>query len=584
MNTSILSLFAAALLACASSGCSTAPAHSAAAAGAAPAVAVAAAAPHSTEINLVALNDFHGHLEASKFVYKSVAEAQEKTMQAGGIDNLAAALQAYRREDPKLLFVGAGDLVGASPAMSSMWADEPSLAALNMLGMDLSSVGNHEFDQGKIELLRKQNGGCASPLKAKACKFNADFKGASFTYLAANVTDSASGAPFMPAYAIREVKGIKIAFIGAVLKDTASVVTASGIAGLSFGDEAQAINLAVAHARGEGAKVFVVLIHQGGDTPEAFDKPDCSQLHGPIVGIARQLDPAVRLIISGHTHKGFQCKIEGRTITQAQMGGHVLTRIKLLVEANGAIDDIAVRNVPVVPGQYAPDPKVAGYLAAIEAKSQAALARPVARVASRSVVRKLNGAGESALGGMIADAAVAATRASGVQIGFMNVGGMRADFDVGADLVATFGQAQVVLPFSNTLVTMDMTGAQIRGLLEQQFQRPNGDDHAAMLQVSSGLHYRWDNARPAGAKVVPGSIRINGLPLDERKTYRVVANNFLAEGADGFPMFAQASNKHDTNIVDLDAFIALLVQRQPGAAANAADAAKTAAARIERLH
>lgn len=552
-----------------------------AAAGCAPIAPTPAGAP--LEINLVALNDFHGHLESSKFVYKSARDPLEKTITAGGIDNLAAALQAYRREDKDLLFVGAGDLVGASPAMSSMWADEPSLAALGMLGMDISSVGNHEFDQGKVELLRKQQGGCASPLRTKACKYSPDFKGAAFTYLAANVTDSATGQPFMPAYAIRQVKGVKIAFIGAVLKDTASVVTASGIAGLSFGDEAEAINKAAANARKEGATAFVVLIHEGGDTPEAFDQPECSQLKGPIVGIAHKLDPAIRLIVSGHTHKGFQCKVEGRTITQAQMGGHVLTRIKLMVDAaSGAVRDVDVRNVPVLPGQYPADPKVADYLAAIKARSRDALARPVARVTTRIVNRKQNAAGETPLGSLIADAVVEATRSEGVQIGFMNVGGMRADFDVGPDLVATFGQAQVVLPFSNTLVVMDMTGAQIKGLLEQQFQRPSADDHAAMLQVSSGLRYRWDNSRPAGAKVVPGSITINGAPLDDTKTYRVVANNFLAEGADGFPMFARATNKRDTNIVDLDAFVGLLVKREK--AGPAAPAAATSGPRIERLN
>ncbi|MDB5961317.1 MAG: bifunctional metallophosphatase/5-nucleotidase [Massilia sp.] len=566
MNKTYLSLAAAALIA---AGCAPL----------APTVGVARA---PLEINLVALNDFHGHLDSSKFTYKSAFEASEKTITAGGIDNLAAALQAYRKEDKDLLFVGAGDLVGASPAMSSMWADEPSLAALNMLGMDLSSVGNHEFDQGKMELLRKQKGGCASSLPAKACKLDPAFKGAAFTYLAANVTDVASGQPFMPAYAIREVKGVKIAFIGAVLKDTASVVTASGIAGLSFGDEAEAINKAAADARREGATAFVVLIHEGGNTPEAFDQAECSQLKGPIVGIARRLDPAIRLIVSGHTHKGFQCKVEGRTVTQAQMGGHVLTRIKLSVDAaSGAVQDVKVRNVPVVAGQYPADPKVADYLAAIKARSRDALARPVARVASRSVNRKLNPAGESALGSLVADAVVEATRAEGVQVGFMNVGGLRADFEVGADLVATFGQAQVVLPFSNTLVVMDMTGAQIRGLLEQQFKRP-GDDHPAMLQVSSSLRYRWDNKRPAGAKVVPDSIFINGAPLIDTSTYRVVANNFLAEGADGFPMFAQATNKRDTNIVDLDAFVGLLAKREK--ALNPPAAAVTTAPRIERLN
>ena len=541
--------------------------------------APAALAP--IDINLVALNDFHGHLEASKFVYTSARDRKEATVSAGGIDNLGAALQAFRKEDKDLLLVGAGDLVGASPAMSSMWADEPSIDALGMLGMRFSSVGNHEFDQGRLELLRKQNGGCVSALPAKACKLAPDFRGAQFTYLAANVIDNSTGKPLLPAYYIEQVKGVKVAFIGAVLEDTASVVMASGIAGLTFLDEATAINQAALAARAQGATAFVVLIHQGGSTPEPFDQPDCSQLKGPIVGIARRLDPAIRLVISGHTHRGFQCKVDGRTITQAQMGGHVLSRITLSIDpATGSVRDVAVRNVPVLTGEYPADPKVAAFLESVKARSKSALARPVARVAARSTGRKMNAAGESPLGNMIADAVVEATRAQGVQLGFMNVGGMRSDFDVGDNLTATFGQAQVVLPFSNTLVVMDMTGAQIRGLLEQQFQRADPDEERAMLQVSRALYYRWDNTLPKGHKVVAGSIRIDGVPLDDAKTYRVVANNFLAEGADGFPMFAQAANKIDTSIVDLDAFIALLVKNErEGVAAGMA----ASAPRIERI-
>jgi 5'-nucleotidase len=519
------------------------------------------APPAPIVINLVALNDFHGHLEASKFVYTSARDGKETTITAGGIDNLAAALQAFRKEDKDLLLVGAGDLVGASPAMSSMWADEPSLVAMGMLGMRFSAVGNHEFDQGRVELLRKQHGGCQSPLPAKACKLAPDFRGAQFTYLGANVIDSATGKPLLPAYYIEQVKGVKVAFIGAVLHDTASVVMASGIAGLKFIEEAGAINQAVADSRAQGASVFVVLIHEGGNTPEPFDQADCSQLKGPIVGIASRLDPAVRLIVTGHTHKGFQCKVDGRTITQAQMGGHVLSRIRLSIDpSTGAVRDVVVRNVPVRQGEYPADPNVGAYLAAVKAGSKAALARPVARVAARSTVRKLNEAGESPLGDLVADAVLEATRAQGAQIGFMNIAGLRSDFEVAENMVATFGQTQVVLPFSNTLVLMDMTGAQVRGLLEQQWQRADSGSDRAMLQVSRGLSYRWNEAMPKGQRVV--SITLDGVPLDDAKTYRIVANNFLAEGGDGFPMFTRGANRIDTNILDLDAFIALLVKNE----------------------
>lgn len=526
------------------------------------------------EINLVGMNDFHGHLDATKFEYTSAADMLPRSHPAGGIDNIAAALQAWRKEDPSLLFVGAGDLVGASPAMSSMWADEPSIEALGMAGLVASSVGNHEFDQGKAELMRQQHGGCVSVRPEKACKFGAGFQGAGYTYLAANVLDSATGKPFLPAYKIADVKGVKVGLIGAVLRDTASVVLASGIVGLSFVDEADAINRVIPEMRAQGAKVFVLLIHEGGQTSEPFDKPDCSELQGPIVGIVKRLDPAIRLIVSGHTHKGFQCKVDGRTVTQGEVGGHVLSRISMRVDpASGAVHDIRVRNVPVTPGQYPPDARVAAFLSRARALSKEALARPLARVAARTIGRKANPAGETALGDLVADAVLAATRGQGAQIGFMNSGGMRQDLDVGANLTATVGQVQIVLPFGNTLVVMDMTGAQIRTLLEQQWIRP-GAAHPSVLQVSHGFAYRWNPALPPGQRVVPGSLTLHGAALDEARTYRVAANNFLAEGGDNFPAFKAAANKMDTQVRDFDAVVDYLVKRdQAGTPAGSLDPA-----------
>jgi 5'-nucleotidase len=527
--------------------------------------------PAPVEINLVGMNDFHGHLDATKFEYTAAGESAPRPQPAGGVDNIAAALQAWRKEDPSLLFVGAGDLVGASPAMSSMWADEPSIEALTMAGLFASAVGNHEFDQGRAELMRQQSGGCVSVRPAKACQFGPLFKGAGYTYLAANVLDSATGKPFLPAYRIADVKGVKVGLIGAVLRDTASVVLASGIVGLSFVDEADAINKVIPDMRAKGAKVFVLLIHEGGQTSEPFDKPDCSELQGPIVGIVKRLDPAIRLIVSGHTHKGFQCKVDGRTVTQAEMGGHVLSRIGMSVDpVSGAVLDIKVRNVPVKPGQYPPDEKVAAFLVRARALSGEALAKPLARVAVRSTGRRASPAGESALGDLIADAVLDSARSEGAQIGFMNGGGMRQDLDVGENLTATFGQVQIVLPFGNTLVAMDMTGAQIRTLLEQQWIR-NAGAHPSVLQISSGFSYRWNPAAAPGQRVLPGSLTLHGVPIDEAKTYRVAANNFLAEGGDNFPVFKDARNKIDTQVRDFDAVVAYLVKRdQAGKPAGSA--------------
>ena len=530
-------------------------------------------------INLVAMNDFHGNIEASRYVPTGADGAKEKAIRAGGLEAVAAALQAWRKEDPELLFVSAGDLVGGSPALSSLWADEPTIEAMNMLDLRVSAVGNHEFDAGRKELLRQQHGGCDSPRPAKACQMSKDFKGAKFTYLAANVIDSATGKPFIPAFRIEQVKGVKVGLVGVVLQGADSVVMASGIAGLKFGDEAEAINKAVPAMRAQGADVIVALVHEGGTTKEAPLQPGCTGLEGAIVDIARKLDPAIKLVISGHTHQGFLCQVDGRTVTQAATAGHLLTRISMKVDPRtDTVSDLQASNVVMTPDLYPADPRIAAFVAKVKEGSRAALARPMAKLGSAPVLRKKNEAGESALGGVIADAVLAATREQGAQIGFMNEGGIRKDLEAGEDKVASFGQTQAVLPFGNTLVVMDLTGAQLRTLLEQQWARPPASD-TSMLQVSQGFSYQWDEKRPVGSRVVPGSITLNGVAIEDGKTYRVVANNFLAEGGDNFPEFAKGGKRVETGLLDLDAFTDYLKKNEGQGAALA-----PAPARILKLN
>jgi 5'-nucleotidase len=520
----------------------------------------AAGTPHRPiEINLVALNDFHGNLEPSKYTYTPPGSTQPRTIQAGGIDVLKGALDAFRKDDPDLLFVAAGDLVGASPAVSSMFADEPSIVAMNRMGLVASSLGNHEFDQGPKELLRQQHGGCDSPRPAKACRLSPDFKGAGFTYLAANVVDAQTGKTLVPGWRIVDVKGVKVGLIGAVLHDLASVTVASSIKGLAVNDEAASINAALPAMRAQGAQVFVVLIHEGGFADQPYDKADCDTLHGPIVAITRKLDPAIRLVISGHSHTGYLCKVDGKVVTQADAYGHLLSRIRLRLDpASKAVEDIQVRNVVMAPDAFKPDPGLAAYLADVRAQSRAVLGKPVARIAA-SVSRHEAPSGESALGDVIADAAVAATRDQGVQIGFMNPGGIRKDLEAGEGGVVTFGQAQAVLPFGNTLVVMDLTGAQLRRVLEQQWDRPASSE-PSILAVSGSLAYDWDGTQPPGRRVT--GVKVDGAPLDDGKTYRVVANNFLAEGGDNIPMFARGTRRVETGLRDLDSLIAYL-QKHP---------------------
>ncbi|WP_323142997.1 bifunctional metallophosphatase/5'-nucleotidase [Massilia phyllosphaerae] len=515
------------------------------------------------ELNLVSINDFHGNLEASAYKLAPQGGSGTETVKAGGIDVLGGALAAFRKEDKDLLFVGAGDLVGASPALSSMWADEPSIVAMNRMGLVASALGNHEFDQGSKELLRQQHGGCDSPRPSKACQIATSFEGAGFSYLATNVIDQASGKNLVPGWRIVDVKGVKVGLIGAVLQDVPSVAVASAIKGLSFLDEADSINKVLPAMRAQGAQVFVVLIHEGGHTGEPFDKVNCDGLEGPIVGIVKKLDPAIRLVLTGHSHKGYLCKVDGRVVTQADAMGHLLSRIKMTVDpVSGKVEDIQVRNVVMAPGAFAPDPQLAAYLQDVRARSQAALAKPVAHIKS-AVARKENDDGESALGGMIADAALAATRSQGAQVGFMNPGGIRKDLEVGEGGVVSFGQAQAVLPFGNTLVVLDLSGAQLRDLLEQQWKREGARGY--MLQVSNSLSYQWDSTRPPGQRVVPGSVKVDGKPLEDGTTYRVVANNFLADGGDNFPALAAGTRRVDTGMRDLDALIAHLKQGAGGA-------------------
>jgi 5'-nucleotidase len=386
------------------------------------------------------------------------------------------------------------------------------------------------------------------------------------------VIDRRTGKPLAPGWRVVDVHGVKVGLVGAILKGTPKVATAAAVRDVDFQDEAQAINAALPAMRAAGAKVFVVLIHEGGFAHEPFDKPGCTTLAGPIVDIVRQLDPAIRLVISGHSHTGYLCKVDGRVVTQADSAGHLLSRITMTVDAaTGTVENIDARNVVMDPAAFTPDAALAGYLADVRAKSRAVLEKTVARIGG-GVTRRQDDAGESALGNLIADAVLAAAKGEGAQIGFVNPGGIRRDLETGEGGAVGFGQAQAVLPFGNTIVLMDLTGAQLAALLEQQWERPP-EAEQSILQVSQGLTYRWDATQPVGHRVVPGSLRLNGAPVEPGKTYRIATNNFLAEGGDGFPAFKAGTRRATMQLPDLDAFIAYLHDHpQTGATTLAAPA------------
>ncbi|MGY4490727.1 bifunctional metallophosphatase/5'-nucleotidase [Pseudomonas sp. TE3610] len=522
------------------------------------------APPKPVAVNIVAINDLHGYLQANRYAYKD-GNGQVQRVEAGGIATLGGMLDQLRAQDPQLLFIGAGDLVGASPPLSAMWADEPTLLALRGMGLKFSTIGNHELDNGKAEFLRQMSGGCQSPRPDKACQFQANFPGGGFPYLAANLIDTDTGRPLLPAYRIETVHGVKVAFVGAVLRDVAKVVSAKGMQGLKATDEADAVNAVIPELKAQGVNAIVAVVHQGGDTPEPYDKADCSHLQGDIVDVAQRLDPAVDVLISAHSHQGYLCKVGKLLVTQGSSYGHLLTHLTLEVTpGTHQVTAIQAQNLLADPAKYPPDAKMAALQQAVEARSNTVLLRPVGTPGAPKITAAADINGESPLGDLITDAQLAMTRKLGAQIAFTNQGGIRNQLILSpGQTQLTYAQVASVQPFNNTLVLMSLTGAQLQQLLNQQWQA----DDFNPLQVSHGFSYRWDHTRQSGDKVVPGSLMLDGKPVQASKSYRVVMNSFLADGGDRFGVFKQGTQRVDTRLIDLDALLGYL-QQTPGAGAT----------------
>jgi len=485
----------------------------------------AASAP--VHVQLLAINDFHGNLEPPP----GTVRLSDGTVPAGGGAWLAAEVARLRAEDTDTLVVGAGDLVGASPLASALTHDEPSIALMNALGLDVSSVGNHEFDEGADELLRLQRGGCRSD--DPGCK-PPGFAGARFTYLAANVVDR-SGKTFLPGTLLKRVGGATIGFVGVVLKETPSVVTPSGITALSFGDEADAVNAAVPRLREQGADAIVVLIHQGGAQAPGSPPDACRGFSGPLVDLAQRFR-GVDLIVSGHTHQAYVCPdLGGILATSAGAYGRFVTRIEL--EVDPVQHRVLSRKATQVPVTHdiPPDPRAQAVVDQAVAQAAPLAGRRVGRLAV-SLSRKASEAGESALGDVVADAHLASTRKSGATIAFTNPGGLRADLPAGN---VTYAEAFAAQPFGNTLVTFTLTGAQLERALEQQWlgNRPK------ILQPSANVSYAWSAGAAPGSRVVPGSVKIDGRALAPDARVRVTVNSFLAAGGDGFAVFADGTDR-----------------------------------------
>ncbi len=501
------------------------------------------------DLQILAFNDYHGHLERT-------TPGMIEGVPAGGAEFLAAKLAELRQGRKYSLTVAAGDLIGGSPAFSGLFHDEPSVESLNAMGLDVSSVGNHEFDEGVTELLRMQNGGCHP---VDGCYFpDMPFAGAGFQWLAANVVHETTGETPLPPYWIDRFNNVKVAFIGMTLEATDTLVAAAGIQGWDFLDEAETANALVPMLKAQGVEAIIVLLHEGGSqTPPPGAIDACAGISGPIVAIHNALDPAIDALITGHTHLPYNCRLpdaagQPRIVTSAYSYGRVVSELNLVLDkrTHDVRRDLSTaRNHLVDQRALAPHPALTAIIDRWRPLVDAAGSKPVGTITA-SIFRGGTPPGsnrgvESPAGNLVADAQLWASSSNNAQVAFMNPGGVRSDLlypqSAGeGDGVVTFGEAFTFQPFGNTLVTFPMTGAQIISVLQEQCQPAGASRPFLHLGVSNGFTYDLAKTIVAGTctSVTISNVKLNGVPLNPAATYNVTVNSFLADGGDNFTTFA----------------------------------------------
>ncbi len=564
----------------------------------------------TTDFQVLGFNDFHGNLEPGAL--------NQYGQFAGGAAWLSKLIKDEKAAFPtgRTVVVEAGDNIGASPLVSGLFKDEPSTIVQNLMGVDFSTVGNHEFDRGKTELLRQQNGGCsptggctAGPYALADGTTTATFPGADFQYLSTNVVDTATGATLFPSTAVATLPNgsggtTKIGFVGLVLEATPSIVTPSGVAGLTFQNETAAANNAAAALKAQGVNTIVMLIHQGGSQTGTFALNGCAgNLAGSAIAtiLNNGLDRSIDVIVSGHTHNEYRCTVtttdgETRLVTSASSFARVLTDVTLTIDdATGTLTTASANNLIVrnssnprvnaasVPLLDLPKDPAVNAVVQQYATAVAPLSSTVLGSISGDLTRTANTLGEQSLGDVIADSQLAATAPAakgGSQIAFMNPGGIRADFlrtqisgtappeQIGQ---VTYGEAFTVQPFGNTLVVKTLTGQNLRELLEQQFVGCRGQRGAGgprYLQISNGFSYELDLSvfggnlnppvasppSPAACAAAIGKIFLNGAEISPTGSYRVTMNNFMADGGDDYTTFRQGTNVLGGDL-DIDALV-----------------------------
>lgn len=515
--------------------------------------------PPAVTIDIYAINDFHGRIVAGP---PFAPEA--------GAAHVAGAIEQFRSENPNSLFVSAGDNIGASTFESFIQQDQPTLDFLNAAELDVSAVGNHEFDQGFDDLTGRV------------------IPESEFPWLGANVFEEDADEPALQPYEIIEVDGVQVGFVGAVTEQMPSLVSPSGIEGLEFRDIAESVN-AVADQLSDGdeandeADVVVLLVHEGAtnDSTEALTSGDFGEV---VNGVNANVDA----IVSAHTHQFYahELELDGRErplpIVQGGQYGQAMSKLTVGLDEEGGIVAISGDAFPLTEevGEewqqlYPADPDVQAIVdEAVEvadelgAQSLGEITADFNR-ARQSDEATENRGGESTLGNFVADVQLAAARVTdtGAQLAFMNPGGLRADLPFAssgagdADGNVTYREAAVVQPFANTLVTTTLTGEQIVQVLEEQWQPEGASRPFLKLGVSAGLTYTYDPAAAEGERIT--TAELDGVPVDPAGEYRVVVNSFLASGGDNFFTLAEGSDTTDTGQVDLQAMVSYLGENSP---------------------
>lgn len=503
-------------------------------------------------VQILAINDFHGQVSAGQNLDGEAA---------GSAPVLASYLEEAMADDGQAAtFIALpGDVVGASPPESGLLLDEPTMLFFNTFAEDctggpytmVATFGNHEFDKGTDELLRKIEGGNGA---TNITHLIDPYPGSNMTFVSSNVVWKTNDTPLVDPYVILDAGGAKIAFIGADTVETPSIQKAANIKDVAFENETESINHYVPEIQKQGVHAIVVLLHEGG-SQEAYDGPtrDGGNVTGRVADIVAGLDPDVDVVLSAHTHQFTNAYLKNAggnqvLVTQAYGYSKAFADVDLVIDP--VSDEITDKSAEIVrtyadrPPGTTPDPRISSFLAADEAVVGPMIDRPVT-VASADLTRQQNDAGECALGDIVADGLREAMNAD---IAFITTGSLRADIAKGN---VTWGDLYAVQPFSGTVLSMTLTGKEVADALEQQWEEPLPPHNLAV----SGLSYTYDATKPAGSRVV--AVLVNGTPLNPDANYTAAMVDYLAGGGDDYTVFTNGTDQV-CGPVDVDALVSYM--------------------------